>query len=218
MRPLHSLLSTFKRLPESWRSLRRSDLRKVAAGVRRAWRLWTVVVVLVVLVGGVVFGVYYYLTSTDWGDITEGSIVTDSRYREVPEGYYEYRTVPYHFSILFPQELEVKEYGGKGDSLTVTFEDKSGEPKGFQIFATPYNQPVVSGERFRMDNPSGVYKDPVDVSVAGVRATIFYSQNARLGETREAWFIRNGILYEVNARRAHDEWLAAQIQTWQFVR
>jgi len=177
-----------------------------------------VVAVLVVLVAGAGYGAYKFFASIDRGDITEGSIVTDSTYREVPEGYFEYRTVPYHFSILFPQNLEVKEYGGKGDSLTVTFEDKSGEPKGFQIFATPYNQPVVSGERFRMDNPSGVYKEPVDVTVAGVRATIFYSQNTRLGETREAWFIRNGILYEVNARRVHDVWLGEQMQTWQFVR
>ena len=215
---MRRLLLWLKGLPESWRSLRRSDLRRLVADARRAWRLWTVVAVLVLLVGLAAFGVYYYIVSIDRGDITEGSIVTDSRYREVPPGYYEYRTVPYHFSILFPQELEVKEYGGKGDSLTVTFEDKSGEPKGFQIFATPYNQPVVSGERFRMDNPSGVYKEPVDVTVAGVRATIFYSQNARLGETREVWFIRNGILYEVNARRAHDEWLGEQMQTWEFVR
>lgn len=215
---MRRLLSKLKKLPEFWRSLRRTDLRTIAADARRAWRLWTVVAVLVVLACLLVFGVYYYITSTDWGDITEGSIVTDSRYREVPPGYFEYRTVPYHFSILFPQEFEVKEYGGNGDSLTVTFEDKSGEPKGFQIFATPYNYPVVSGERFKMDNPSGVYTEPVDVMVAGVRATIFYSQNVRLGETREVWFIRNGMLYEVNTRRAHDEWLAGHMKSWMFVR
>lgn len=184
----------------------------------RMRRLIGVAAAAVVLAGGAGFFVYNYVASIDWGDLTEGSIVSDSRYREVPQGYLEYRTVSYHFSILFPEHLEVKEYGGNGDSLTVTFKEQEGEQRGFQVFATPYNDPVVGGERFRMDNPSGIYKEPQDVLVAGVRATIFYSANAQMGETREVWFIRNGMLYEVNAKKEFDEWLSGQMQTWLFVR
>lgn len=181
-------------------------------------RLLIVIAVLVVFAGAAGYGTYKFFAGIDWGDIVEGSIVKDSRYREVPEGYYEYRTVSYHFSILFPQEMQVKEFGGNGDSLTVTFEEPAGDKRSFQIFATPYNHPAVSGERFRMDNPSGLYQDPVDVTIAGVRGTIFYSYNPQMGNTREVWFIRNGILYEVNAKRELDEWLAGHMKSWEFVR
>lgn len=170
---------------------------------------------VVVLVG---WGTYAFFASIDWGDLTEGSIVSDSRFRDVPPGFKEYRTVSYHFSVLFPEVMEVKEYGGKGDSLTVIFVEPGGQRRGYQIFATPYNDPVVGGERFKMDNPSGVYREPQDVTIAGVRATIFFSVNTQIGETREAWFIRNGMLYEVNAKKEFDEWLSEQMQSWMFVR
>lgn len=199
-----------------------SNFQKIIARywprVYRLRRLLAVVAIAAALAGAAGYGIYRFVASIDFGDIVEGSIVKDSTYRELPPGYFEYRTVPYHFSILFPQEMQVKEFGGSGDSLTVTFEEPGGEKRGFQIFATPYTRPQVSGERFRMDNPSGRYEDPVDITVDGVRGTIFFSQNAQMGNTREVWFIRNGILYEVNAKRELDEWLAGHMKSWMFVR
>lgn len=198
-----------------------SIVAKLNPWLRKAYRmrrLLIVVALLVVLAAAAGYGTYKFFAGIDWGDVVEGSIVKDSTYREVPPGYFEYRTVSYHFSILFPEYMEVKEYGGNGDSLTVTFKEPEGEQRGFQIFATPYNDPVVGGERFTMDNPSGIYKEPQDVTIAGVRATIFYSANTQMGETREVWFIRNGMLYEVNAKRELDEWLAGHMKSWMFVR
>lgn len=191
---------------------RLSDLRLLAVRASRAWRLW--VVVLVVLLCALALG-YAWWSSQDRGDLTEGSVSMTSLYREVPPGLYEYRSKSYHFSVLFPQELKVLEYGGKGDSLTVTFGE--GVAQGFQIFATPYNLARVTAERFAKDNPSGVFVEPVEAIVAGVPATLFFGLTVGLGETREVWFIRKGILYEVNARRQDDEWLGRIMQTWMFV-
>lgn len=118
------------------------------------------------------------------------------------------------FSILYPKNLNITEYG-QGNTSTIVFETDDGI-KGFQIFVVPYDQPQIVAERFKLDIPSGVMKEAVEVIVGGVRGTMFYSQNTILGETREVWFIHRGFLYEITAKRELDNWLAGIVQTWTF--
>lgn len=119
------------------------------------------------------------------------------------------------FSVVYPGNLDVQEYG-QGNTSTIVFEDVSTQ-EGFQVFVVPYEEQVVSDERFKMDVPSGVMKDPVDILVDGVRATMFFSHNSLLGETREVWFIKDGFLYEVTARKDLDGWLSEIIRNWKFI-
>lgn len=194
------------------RRLRAMSRAELWQSAKQAWRLWALALLVVLALGAVT---YRYISTTDFGDITEGNINKTSVARQVPPGFFEYRTQAYHFSILFPQEMRVKEYGGKGDSLTVTFDE--GQPLSFQIFATPYNKQAVDGERFAKDNPSRMYAEPLDVVVAGERAVIFFSQAPGVGQTREVWFIRRGVLYEVNTKKENDEWLSKTMSSWMFV-
>ncbi len=136
--------------------------------------------------------------------------------RSVPAGWREYRNTAYRFSLLYPQELEVKEFPEKGNALTVTFQN-SKEQKGFQIFIVPHPELQVSEERFKKDLPSGVRTDVTDVTIDGAIAAAFYSQNATLGETREIWFIRDGFLFEVTTLKSLATWLDAILRTWLFL-
>ena len=134
--------------------------------------------------------------------------------RQAPAGQKEYRNERYHFSLFYPEKLAVKEYGGGGEPLTVVFES---EDAGFQVFVVPYGRQDITPERLKMDIPSGVIKEPTDIVVAGVRGTMFWSENPVMGETREVWFINGGLLYEVTTYKALDAWLAGIMRTWRFL-
>lgn len=136
--------------------------------------------------------------------------------RTTPEGMSEYRSAAYRFSLFYPQELMVKEHSEGNGAATITFQNvEKGE--GFQIFITPYNEPQVSEERFKQDEPSGVRESLTNIVVDGATGAAFYSANTLLGATREVWFVRGGFLYEVTTLKPLDTWLSTIIQTWKFI-
>jgi hypothetical protein len=172
------------------------------------------------LFGAVIFFALKYMSTSGVSSSTASSsssgLIATSEHRIPPPGQLEYRNQRYHFSLFYSQELGVKEYGGDGNSLTVTFGDNDPE-HAFQIFVVPYNQQQITPERFKEDDLSGVMTEPTDVVVGGARATMFFSTNAVMGDTREVWFIKDGLLYEVTTYKALDTWLADILKSWQFV-
>lgn len=136
--------------------------------------------------------------------------------KQVSEGWRSYENAAFRFGLLFPQEMQAHEYKEAGGALSVVFENtQNGE--GFQIYVTPYAETQITQERFRLDVSSGVMQEPVDVMIAGVRGTMFWSRNSVMGETREVWFINNGFLYEVVTYKHLDNWLGTIMQTWKFL-
>jgi len=135
--------------------------------------------------------------------------------RQITADMRGYESREYKFGLLYPKDLQVREYKERDGALSVVFEAPDG--KGFQIYAVPYAQDQITKERLQMDISSGVMKEPVDIVIAGVPARMFYSEHSLLGETREVWFINNGFLYEVVTYKALDEWLSGIMQTWQFI-
>lgn len=133
-----------------------------------------------------------------------------------PAGFVEYRNEEYGFSLWYPQELTVQERAEGGGATTMVFERVDGGG-GFQIYALPYAEAQVSERRFRMDVPSGVMEEPMEVVIDGVRANAFFSKHVLLGETREVWFLRGGYLFEVTTYRQLDAWLAGVMATWRFL-
>lgn len=191
-------------------------------------------IVVIVILG---FAAYKYYTRPDISKIfsnqNTGSVFTSTNStqtgtntginngkllppRTPPEGFKEYRSEAYRFSVFYPSDLTVKEYKESGGAQTITFSN-SGEEKSFQIFVLPYGENQVSEKRFKMDIPSGVIKEPVDVMIDNVRATAFFSTNSVMGNTREVWFIKNGFLYEVTTYKDLDSWIAGIMQSWTFI-
>jgi hypothetical protein len=135
--------------------------------------------------------------------------------RTPPAGYKEYRNTQYHFSLFYPQDLKVTEYDeGNGAHTTIFEKDYN---TGFQIFVSPDGERQVSAVRFKMDEPSGVMESPQQITINGVPATAFFGANDVMGDTREVWFIKNGLLYEVTTYQVLDSWLAEIMKTWAFL-
>jgi len=136
--------------------------------------------------------------------------------RVVPSGFKEYRSTKYRFSLFYPKNMKVSEFDEGGGAQSITFEN-AGDAIGFQIFIVPYKEHQVSSARFSQDVPTGVMKEPTNVTVDGVFGTMFYSQSLTLGDTREIWFINNGYLYEVTTLKTLDSWLIERMKTWMFI-
>lgn len=146
----------------------------------------------------------------------ENTPVSASVTRVPSAGTREYKSFLFRFSLLYPDDLQVKQNANEGSKTTIVFENsKTG--RGFQIFVIPYKEDKISPERFKMDVPLGVRNDPVDIIIDGTAATMFYSKNTALGDTREVWFIKNGFLYEVTTYRELDTWLSVIMKTWRFL-
>jgi hypothetical protein len=170
----------------------------------------------------VVFGIQTYNKQVNSQPIFSNSTATTTptfslpTARVLPLGFKEYVNAKYHFSLVYPNTLSTREYKEDGDALTVTFEDIKNENE-FQIFVIHYNDVQVTTERFKMDVPSGVMKEPTNVIVGNVSGTAFFSTNAIMGDTREVWFIKDGFLYEVTTHKKLDAWLTSITQTWKFI-
>src|SRR3989344_6886771 len=113
--------------------------------------------------------------------------------RQAPAGHKEYRNTTYRFSLFYPQDLTLHEYDEGGGASTITFENAE-TVQGFQIFIVPYAGTQVTSAQFKGDVPSGVMKDPLNITIDGATATSFFSENALLGETAAIWVIRGGYL------------------------
>jgi hypothetical protein len=135
--------------------------------------------------------------------------------RTPPKGLKEYQSKKYRFSLFFPAELSITQFSTPGSGQNITFETKDGKT-GFQIFITKYDENYITEERFKLDVPSGVKLNPLDILVDGVKAKTFTSNNPAMGDTQEVWIINNGYLYEVVTYKSLEKILVAIISTWKF--
>lgn len=188
-----------------------------------AYKTWAIVTGTIV--GGAVL---FFLFHTYGPQVTDAiqtatltfgpptGVVTEHR-ADIPEGYKEYRNDPYKFKLFFPSDLSWKEYHEKQGALTVTFRKNDGTNGGFQVFIVPYNDSQISPQRFRLDEPSGIRNQETAIVLDNSPATMFFSTNAVMGDSREVWFIKNGFLYEVTTYKELDSWLAEIMTTWKFL-
>jgi hypothetical protein len=87
----------------------------------------------------------------------------------------------------------------------------------FQVYVSPYSDSEITDARFKLDEPSGVKIDPTDATVDGARGIEFFSNAPRLNDTRQVWFIHDGLPYEVTTYKELDTWLQPILHSWQFI-
>jgi len=186
-------------------------------------RIIGIIIVALLVVGG---ALYLFMPMFDLVGRTSQSAastplvayVPKSSGREVGTGEKEYYNQQYTFSLLYPDNLTVKEFPEVGGAMTITFEQDDGKTlSGFQIFIVPFAGSQITSERFKQDNPSGVRKNLKDITLDGATGASFYSTNATLGDTAEVWFTHSGYLYEVTTFKELDTWLADILATWRFL-
>lgn len=134
----------------------------------------------------------------------------------IPAGWQLFENQQYGFSVYVPPGIKVMPFD-EGGAHTFSFENAE-TAEGFQVFVVPYSDTTISRERFLQDSPSGVMKEPVDITVGGGRATTFFGEHAILGETREVWILHGGLLFEVTSYKHLDAWLMKILDTWRFTR
>jgi hypothetical protein len=54
--------------------------------------------------------------------------------------------------------------------------------------------------------------------IDGASGIAFFGFDARVGQTREIWFIHNHFLYEVTTYKELDSWLNEIMSTWRFTK
>jgi hypothetical protein len=133
-----------------------------------------------------------------------------------PTGYLPYSNPQFHFSVDYPSNLQMHTYQEPGGGFTAAFQDPT-DNVGFEVYVTPYSGTQITEDRFRIDEPSGVIDQRTTVTIDGVPATAFYGSNTIMGDTREVWFIKGGLLYEVTTYKQLDTLLAQIMQTWTFI-
>lgn len=136
--------------------------------------------------------------------------------REVQEGYKEYATRAYNFSLLYPSAMEVSEFPDSGGQ-TITFEDATDKEnlEGFQIYATLYTDPGVTQEFVKRYVPDAHTFE--NITVDGAPGVAFVSTDIALGETREVWFARGKVLYQAATPRPLELVLRKALESWKFI-
>lgn len=135
--------------------------------------------------------------------------------RTSPAGYSEYRSEFYRFQFFYPKGYAVAEHTSASSSITIAFQKTPTD--GFQIFIIPYGEEKISEQRFKLDIPSGVMSGQTTAMVDSSTAALFYSKDAALGDTFNAWFVGRGFLYEVTAYKQLDNEIQQLLQSWQFL-
>lgn len=182
-------------------------------------RILTAIIILAVLLGGLYFFRGKNTTEINVSLSPSGSIgtsATSSAQRIIPDSWKEYRNDTFHFSVAHPFDIDIEEFKESIDTATILFEQQ-GEPVGFQVFVVPYAEKELSQARIKQDIPSGIQKNTKSVTIDGVQAISFESEDDFLGETREVWIIHNGLLYEITTSLSLDTWLQSILATWRFI-
>ena len=100
------------------------------------------------------------------------------------------------FLSTIPRKISPKNFMTADMHLPSYSKVAAGEP-GFQISVAPINGTKITPERFNMDEPSGIKLEPHDTVIDGASGIAFFGFDARVGQTREIWFIHNHFLFEV---------------------
>jgi len=195
-------------------------------------RVLATYIVAALALAGVAAGIYLYMragpaqiaptssggaSATSTLSVSTTTTTSDSA-QSVPSGYSTYASIPYHFSLSYPNDLAVKEYDEGDGAQTITFQDVHSpeQASGFELFVTPYSGSQVTQDRFLGDEPSGVRNNVQSVSVDGASGAAFESLNATLGDTYEIWVIHGGFLYELTTLKALAPLLNTVAAAWKF--
>lgn len=126
------------------------------------------------------------------------------------------------FSFTYPAVFTVSSFGSVYDSSgeTILLQNDGGK-KGLQVLVTPFDEDtVLTAVRIHRDIPDMVMSN-VSPRILGApgksaQAIVFTSNNSLMGESREAWFVREKRLYQVSAPVDVGDTFSSVLDSWQF--
>jgi len=128
----------------------------------------------------------------------------------------DYVSSRYGFRFRLPEGWRVTELEDRGGEMILARQAEGGG--AFQIFITPYDEPVESFSvaRVQRDLPDLVMTAPTTFALSDGAGLTFVSEGPPFGESREIWFVRAGRLYQMSAYLSDEELLREVLQTWRF--
>ncbi|MBP7741439.1 MAG: hypothetical protein KA104_01985 [Candidatus Pacebacteria bacterium] len=138
---------------------------------------------------------------------------------QVPPLTQKYTNDTLRFTFNYSEGYMVREVASE-TGMSVLIEDQvSG--KGVQIYVTPYADSDTTITQERVENEVGdmsvIDPQPIVLSAGGGEGLAFKSDNPDFGgNSREAWFIVGGHLYQISTYAEYDELLQAIFATWTF--
>lgn len=153
------------------------------------------------------------------------SLLTESQGQSVmtlSSGIKKYSHPLLGFSFEYPATFSISSFGSPDDDAGETILlQGSKEEKGLQVLITPFDEDIVLTEgRIHQDIPDLMMSD-VSMRTLGtgektVRAIVFMSTNSFMGKSREAWFVRNGQLYQLSAPAVAQDVFTKALDSWEF--
>jgi len=131
----------------------------------------------------------------------------------------KYKNDTFRFTFNYPEEYTVREVASETGTSVLIEDQVSG--KGVQIYVTPYTDSDTTITQERVENEVGdisvIDPQPIVLSAGGGEGLAFKSDNPDFGgNSREAWFIVSGHLYQISTYAEYDEFLKAVFATWTF--
>lgn len=187
----------------------------------RTWLLLVVVLGVLIVAGGVFFTTDRFATPPLTNDNAEEFVFEETAYSEshlLGDGYRTFTHPTLNFRVDYPDTYATTAFRETDNGETIIFQEPDGGKKGFQIFITPFGEDVtLTRERILKDISTLAIDEPQEAVIGNaIHALIFFSNDPRIGQTREVWFTNKGYLYEVTTYAEYDTWLAHILSSWRF--
>jgi|GEM_PF-5387503 len=129
-----------------------------------------------------------------------------------PDDFTTYTHPRYGFSFFYPKSFTLTSVRNGDHDMTIVKHPSF--PMGFAIRVKPWaDASALTLERMRAEAPGLTIGDVRETFTdQGIPAIRFSSEEKGKGETREAWFVREGYLYRITMYHPDQEWLDAWIR------
>ena len=130
----------------------------------------------------------------------------------------EHRDPQFGFSFRYPKDLKVSRAALSDGSVSVAISGGKEGTAGFQILITPLDEPLtLDTERIRADLPDLVISESKEFSIDGGTGVLFASDDPGFnGDSREVWFVRGTVLFQISTYGRNEKLLDAILKTWRF--
>ena len=128
-----------------------------------------------------------------------------------------YADAAFHFSFSYPPELRVEAWQD-GAARTIRGRNAA-KTIGFQIVIMPIggNDTAITPSRIARDMPDVAFREPEHVRIPGSgKGLAFYATDRKFGESFQAWFIRDGRLFQISSYAPHAALVRGVLASWTF--
>jgi hypothetical protein len=139
---------------------------------------------------------------------------------EAPKGFTETYTDPvYYFSFSYLPILKL--YSSLEGDATILVARDTAKTIAFQLTTRPIGgtDPRITPAWLARDMPKVATRGHELLRLRGVKGgLVFYATDRNFGESFQAWFIREGRLYQLSCYARHAELLRGVLASWYFTK